>query len=157
MPNTERIMQRCDRLARESESASGLTRIFLSPQHRAASDLVLGWMREAGMRAARDAIGNTVGRYEGAHAGSSCLMLGSHLDTVRDAGRYDGMLGVVTAIECVGALAREGRRLPFSLEVIGFGDEEGVRFGTTMLGSRALAGRLDAGTLESRDAAGTSV
>ena len=81
MPNAERIMQRCDRLARESESASGLTRVFLSPQHRAASDLVLGWMRAAGMRAERDAIGNTVGRYEGARAGSSCLMLGSHLDT----------------------------------------------------------------------------
>jgi len=157
MPNAERIMQRCDRLARESESASGLTRVFLSPQHRAASELVLGWMREAGMRAERDAIGNTVGRYEGAHAGSSCLMLGSHLDTVRDAGRYDGMLGVVTAIECVGALAEKGERLPFAIEVVGFGDEEGVRFGTTMLGSRAIAGGLDPAVLGARDADGVSI
>src|SRR5437868_4543079 len=157
MPNAERIMQRCDRLARESESASGLTRVFLSPQHRAASDLVLGWMREAGMRAERDAIGNTVGRYEGAHAGSSCLMLGSHLDTVRDAGRYDGMLGVVTAIECVGALAQRGERLPFAIEVVGFGDEEGVRFGTTMLGSRAIAGGVDPAALAARDANDVSI
>jgi len=157
MLDADRIMQRCDELARQSELPGGLTRVFLSPQYRAATDLVLGWMREAGMRAALDAIGNTVGRYDGGAGGAPCLVLGSHLDTVRDAGRYDGMLGVITAIECVGALARAGRRLPFSLEVIGFGDEEGVRFGTTMLGSRALAGRLDAGTLESRDAAGTSV
>jgi allantoate deiminase len=157
MLDAERIMQRCDELARHSELPGGLTRVFLSPQYRAAADLVLAWMREAGMRASLDAIGNALGRYEGAASGAPCLVLGSHLDTVRDAGRYDGMLGVVTAIECVAALARAGRRLPFALEVIGFGDEEGVRFGTTMLGSRALAGRLDGGTLDSRDAAGIAV
>src|SRR5438874_771559 len=157
MPNAARIMQRCDELARESELAGGLTRVFLSPEHRAASDRVLGWMREAGMRAGRDAIGNTVGRYEGARAGLPCLMLGSHLDTVRDAGRYDGMLGVVTAIECVAALAKKGKRLPFAIEVLGFGDEEGVRFGTSMLGSRAVSGALDPATLEARDANGVSI
>jgi len=156
MLDAERIMQRCDELARHSELPGGLTRVFLSPQYRAATDRVLGWMREAGMRASLDAIGNAVGRY-GDDAGAPCLVLGSHLDTVRDAGRYDGMLGVITAIECVAALARTGRRLPFAVEVIGFGDEEGVRFGTTMLGSRAIAGRLDAGTLESPDAGGMSV
>ena len=75
-----------------------------------------------------DAIGNVVGRYEGETPGRPCLMLGSHLDTVRDAGRYDGMLGVVTAIECVGDLHARGRRLPFAVEVVGFADEEGVRF-----------------------------
>ena len=148
-----RIMQRCDALARHSELPGGLTRVFLSRENRAANELVLGWMREAGMQAQVDAIGNVVGRYEGERKQS--LMLGSHLDTVRDAGRYDGMLGVITAIECVAAL--KGRKLPFSIEVVGFGDEEGVRFGTTMLGSRAIAGALDLSVLDTRDAAGITV
>ena len=153
MLSAERIMQRCDELARHSELAGGLTRVFLSPESRAAGELVLGWMREAGMQAALDPIGNAVGRYEGEK--KHCLMLGSHLDTVRDAGRYDGMLGVITAIECISAL--KGRRLPFSIEVVGFGDEEGVRFGTTMLGSRAVAGVLDPAVLKSIDAQGVSI
>jgi allantoate deiminase len=157
MLDPSRIMQRCDALARHSELPGGLTRVFLSPEGRAASDLVLGWMREAGMQARLDAIGNVVGRYEGERPGLPCLMLGSHLDTVRDAGKYDGMLGVVTAIECVAALDGEKRKLPFAIEVVGFGDEEGVRFGTTLLGSRAIAGTLDPAVLETRDAAGVSI
>src|SRR5947207_15938120 len=152
MLSAERIMQRCDALARHSELDGGLTRVFLSPQNRAANELVLGWMREAGMQASVDVIGNVVGRYEGEKR--PCLMLGSHLDTVRDAGRYDGMLGVITAIECVGALNAKHRRLPFAIEVVGFGDEEGVRFGTTMLGSRAIAGGLDPASLEAGGADG---
>src|SRR6478672_5734411 len=148
MVSAARILQRCDELARHSELAGGLTRIFLSPEHRAAAALVLGWMREAGMSAGLDDIGNAVGRYEGERAGLPCVMLGSHLDTVRDAGRYDGMLGVITAIECVAAL--EGRRLPFAIEVVGFGDEEGVRFGSTLLGSRAVAGTFDTTLLDRR-------
>jgi len=155
MVSAARILQRCDELARHSELAGGLTRVFLSPEHRAAAALVLGWMREAGMSARLDDIGNAVGRYEGERAGLPCLMLGSHLDTVRDAGRYDGMLGVVTAIECVAAL--KGRKLPFAIEVIGFGDEEGVRFGTTMLGSQAIAGVVDPALLDNKDARGTSI
>jgi allantoate deiminase len=141
-----RILARCDALAAHSEQADGLTRVFLSREQRAVNELVLGWMREAGMSARLDAIGNCVGRYEAERPGQPCLMLGSHLDTVRDAGRYDGMLGVVTAIECVAAL--DGRRLPFAIEVVGFGDEEGVRFGSTLLGSRAVAGRFDFALLD---------
>src|SRR3954471_3429826 len=152
MLSAARIMQRCDQLARHSELAGGLTRVFLSRESRAAGERVLGWMRDAGMPAALDPIGNAVGRYEG--AGPQCLMLGSHLDTVRDAGRYDGMLGVVTAVECIAAL---GRRMPFAIEVVGFGDEEGVRFGTTMLGSRAIAGVLDPAVLDAKDAQGISI
>jgi allantoate deiminase len=155
--DASRIMQRCDALARHSELAGGLTRVFLSPEARAAGERVLGWMREAGMQAGLDAIGNAVGRYEGSRPGLPCLMLGSHLDTVRDAGKYDGMLGVVSAIECVHALHAQKKRLPFAIEVIGFGDEEGVRFGTTLLGSRALAGTLDPKTLDTRDAGGISI
>src|SRR5262245_28631913 len=139
MPSAGRIMQRCDALAAHSELAGGLTRVFLSPESRAAGEKVLGWMREAGMQARLDAIGNVVGRYEGEKKGAPCLMLGSHLDTVRNAGRYDGMLGVVSAIDCVHAFHEKKKRLPFAIEVVGFGDEEGVRFGTTLLGSRAIA------------------
>jgi allantoate deiminase len=114
-------------------------------------------MREAGMTANIDAMGNCVGRYEGAQPGLPCLMLGSHLDTVRDAGQYDGMLGVLSAIECVAALNATGTRLPFAIEVVGFGDEEGVRFGSTLLGSRAIAGTFDPAVLAKTDADGITM
>src|SRR5207247_2098955 len=123
MLSAGRIMQRCDALAKHSELAGGLTRVFLSPQNRAANALGLGWMREAGMSARLDAIGNVAGRYEGERPGLPCLMLGSHLDTVRNAGKYDGMLGVISAIECVASLNSRNKKLPFAIEVVGFGDE----------------------------------
>ena len=160
MPGTltaGRILARCEELARHSELAGGLTRVYLSPEQRAASELVLGWMSEAGMSAKLDAAGNCVGRYEGERPGLPCLMLGSHLDTVRDAGKYDGMLGVVTAIECVAGLAASGKRLPFAIEVIGFADEEGVRFNATLIGSRAVAGTLKPEVLEAKDRDGISL
>ncbi len=157
MLSAQRILQRCEALARHSELAGGLTRVFLSPENRAVNELALGWMREAGMGARLDAIGNVAGRYEGERPGLPCLMLGSHLDTVRNAGKYDGMLGVVTAIECIDSLHAKQKRLPFALEVVGFGDEEGVRFGTTLLGSRAVAGKFDFETLKLKDGKGTSL
>ena len=157
MLSAERILARCESLAQHSELPGGLTRVFLSPQARAATDKVLGWMREAGMQARLDAIGNAAGRYEGERPGLPCLMLGSHLDTVRDAGKYDGMLGVVSAIECVSILHSKNKRLPFAIEVIGFGDEEGVRFGTTLLGSRAVAGIFDPRALDAKDPQGNSM
>ena len=157
MLSAERILARCESLAQHSELPGGLTRVFLSPQARAATDKVLGWMREAGMQAKLDAIGNAAGRYEGERPGLPCLMLGSHLDTVRDAGKYDGMLGVVSAIECVDFLNRQKKTLPFAIEVIGFGDEEGVRFGTTLLGSRAVAGIFDPKALDAKDPQGNSM
>jgi allantoate deiminase len=155
--SAERIWDRCEQLARCSEDPAKLTRVFLSPEQRAASELVLGWMREAGMVARLDAIGNVVGRYEAGARGRPCLMLGSHLDTVRDAGKYDGMLGVVTAIECVASLHARGLRLPHAVEVVGFADEEGVRFGVTLLGSHAIAGTFDPKVLDARDRAGISM
>jgi allantoate deiminase len=155
--SAERIWDRCEQLARLSEAPGQLTRVFLSREQAAANELVLEWMRAAGMAARRDAIGNVVGRYEGDRPGLPCLMLGSHLDTVRDAGKYDGMLGVVTAIECVASLAARGRRLPFAVEVVGFADEEGVRFGVTLLGSRAIAGTFDPSALDAKDRAGVSM
>ena len=153
----QRIWDRCEVLGRLSELDGGLTRVFLSAEQRQASDLVLRWMREAGMAAHLDAIGNCVGRYEGERPGLASLMLGSHLDTVRDAGKYDGMLGVISAIECVDALHAAGMRMPFAIEVVGFGDEEGVRFGSTLLGSRAVAGTFDPALLDKTDANGMTM
>jgi len=156
-PSAARILERCEALARCSEQRDGLTRVYLSAEQRAANGLVLGWMEQAGMAARLDAAGNVLGRYEGQRPGLPCLMLGSHLDTVRDAGKYDGMLGVVAAIECVAALSARRTRLPFAVEVIGFADEEGVRFNATLLGSHAVAGTLDRASFDRADANGKTL
>jgi allantoate deiminase len=156
-PLGEEIVARINRLAAISETPDNITRIFLTPEHRTAADLIMDWMRQAGMSAKLDAIGNVYGRYEGERPGLPCLMLGSHYDTVRDAGRWDGPLGVITAISCVADLNRRGRRLPFAIEVMAFADEEGVRFASTLLGSRAVAGTFNERVLTSKDEAGTSM
>ncbi|GAC1336413.1 MAG: allantoate amidohydrolase [Bradyrhizobium sp.] len=153
----DEIVGRIEQLAAISEAPGHLTRIFLTPQHRAAAELILGWMQSAGMRAHLDATGNVCGRYEGETAGLPCLMLGSHYDTVRDAGKWDGPLGLLAAIACVADLHSRGRRLPFAVEVIGFADEEGVRFASTLLGSRAAAGTFDESVLSARDSAGIAM
>jgi allantoate deiminase len=157
LPLGEEIVGRINRLAAISETPDDLTRIFLTPEHRAAADLIMGWMVEAGMSAHLDAIGNVCGRYEGERPGLPCLMLGSHYDTVRDAGRWDGPLGLITAISCVADLHKRGRRFPFAIEVTGFADEEGVRFASTLLGSRAVAGTFNERVLASTDDAGISM
>ena len=153
----DEIVGRINRLGAISETPEHLARVFLSKEHRAAADLILAWMREAGMQAHLDAIGNVCGRYEGERPGLPCLMLGSHYDTVRDAGKWDGPLGLITAISCVGDLHNGGRRLPFAIEVTGFADEEGVRFASTLLGSRAVAGTFDESVLGVKDSAGISM
>jgi allantoate deiminase len=146
------VLERCDALAAFSEEDGRLTRRFATPALRAAGEAVAGWMREAGMAVRRDAIGNVVGRLEG--DGPGTLLMGSHLDSVRDAGPYDGPLGVLVAI----AAAEELRAtLPFALEVYAFADEEGVRFGTAYLGSGVVAGRFDQTLLERRDADGIAM
>jgi allantoate deiminase len=147
-----RIVARIDELAAISETPGALTRICFSPEHARAADVILGWMREAGLDARMDEIGNVIGRYEGVTPGLPALMIGSHYDSVRDAGKWDGPLGLILALECVAEIARQGLRLPFALEVIGFADEEGVRFSSTLLGSRAVAGTFDEGALEAKDA-----
>jgi allantoate deiminase len=153
----DEIVGRIHALAAISEVPDNLTRIFLTPEHRAAANLILAWMREAGMWAQLDAIGNVCGRYEGDRPGLPCLMLGSHYDTVRDAGKWDGPLGLITATACVADLHRRGRRLPFAIEVTGFADEEGVRFASTLLGSRAVAGTFVESVLGVRDSAGITM
>ncbi|MEQ9948231.1 allantoate amidohydrolase [Pectobacterium aroidearum] len=153
----EQIMSRCDALAEISETPGQLTRVYLSLEHLRANARVGEWMREAGMSVWQDSVGNICGRYEGLTPDAPALLLGSHLDTVRNAGRYDGMLGVLTAIEVVRAFHQQGTRLPVALEIIGFGDEEGTRFGITLLGSRGLTGTWPENWLECQDAEGTSV
>lgn len=138
MNEAQLILDRCDELAAISSRPDRLERVHLSKEHRAANDLVARWMTEAGLSTWQDAAGNQCGRREGREPGLPALLLGSHIDTVPDAGRYDGMLGVLLAI-AVAARLRD-HELPFALDVVAFSDEEGTRFGTALLGSRALAG-----------------
>ncbi len=152
-----RLLARADELALLTEDPPRVTRVFLSPQHRATGEKILGWMREAGMTASFDALGNVVGRYEGATPGAPALLTGSHMDSVRNAGRYDGIFGILCPIECVRRLNAAGKRLPFAIEVIAFADEEGVRFSATLLGSHALAGTFDAAWLDKKDATGVTM
>jgi len=153
----QRLYERLEAFARHSEDEGKLTRTFLSRAHRAAADELAGWMGAAGMRVEVDAVGNVVGRYEGTTPGAPCLMLGSHIDTVRDAGKYDGNMGVLAALACVEEFHQAGERFPFAIEVVAFGDEEGVRFPVTLSGSRAVAGSFDTTTLSLRDKDGTSL
>jgi allantoate deiminase len=146
------VMERCDALGGCSEEPARLTRPFASNAMRRAYGHVMSWMREAGMSIRQDNIGNLRGRYEGAAGSRSTLILGSHLDSVRDAGKYDGPLGVMVALGAVQRLHDNASRLPFAIEVAGFADEEGLRYGTTYLGSRALAGAFFAADLERADA-----
>ena len=149
------VIERCDVLAGCTEEPGRITRPFASDAMRRAHQYVQEWMRQAGMKARRDNIGNLRGRYEG--TGSATLLLGSHLDSVRDAGKYDGPLGVMVAIAAVQQLHDQNRRLPFAIEVLGFADEEGLRFGSTYLGSRAVAGIFDGRDLDLVDSAGVTM
>ncbi|MDP9564407.1 UNVERIFIED_ORG: allantoate deiminase [Kosakonia oryzae] len=152
-----RVMSRADELAAISETPDALTRVYLSTQHLQANQRVAEWMRQAGMLVWQDSVGNICGRYEAAQEGAPAVLLGSHLDTVRNAGRYDGMLGVLTAIEVVQSLHQQGLRLAQAIEIVGFCDEEGTRFGITLLGSRGLTGSWPAHWLTQTDAGGISV
>lgn len=147
-----KVLERCDILGRCSEETNRLTRPFASDAMRRAHELVSAWMREAGIEVRRDNVGNLRGRVGPATAPT--LLLGSHLDSVRNAGKYDGPLGVLIAIAAVQQLPRT---LPYAIEIIAFADEEGLRFGTTYLGSSALAGAFDRGQLERTDESGTTM
>jgi allantoate deiminase len=148
----ELIVARCRELARVSEEDGRLTRRYATPAMARVNALVAAWMREAGMTARLDVAGNLVGRRPGIGGpDAGTLLMGSHLDTVRDAGAFDGPLGVVMAIALVDRLRVEGVTLPFALDVLGFADEEGLRFGTAYLGSRAVAGTFDPALLDVRD------
>ena len=146
------IIERCHYLAECTDEPGRITRPFASDAMRRAHELVSEWMREAGMTVSRDNIGSLRGRYSGDRAAT--LLLGSHLDSVRDAGKYDGPLGVITAIAAVQRLHDAGARLPYNIEVLAFADEEGLRYGSTYLGSRAVAGQFEWTDLQKADSAG---
>ncbi len=156
-PSGQALMDRLEALAAFTDEPGRLTRLYLSPAHKQAAIAVRSWMEQAGMTAGIDAAGNVVGRYEAIGQGLPRLLLGSHIDTVRNAGKYDGNLGVLAAIACVQALHDAGVRLGYAIEVFAFGNEEGVRFPTILTGSRAVAGTLDPSTLETVDADGISL
>ncbi|RFA15453.1 allantoate amidohydrolase [Subtercola boreus] len=152
------LLARCDELAAHSTLPGGLIRrVYLTAEHRAVNALAGQWMIEAGMRTWQDAAGNQCGRLEGSTPGLPALLLGSHLDTVPSAGRYDGILGVLIAIAAVDRIHASGIRLPVALEVVAFGDEEGTRFGRALLGSRALAGTSDPAWLDLTDEQGITL
>ena len=145
-------------LAQVTDEPGQLTRTFLSPAMRRANALVATWMRAAGLATREDTVGNLIGRLEAPTAPRArTLLLGSHLDTVRDAGRFDGALGVLLPIVALAELRRRGVTLPFAVEVLGFSEEEGVRFASAYLGSKGYCGQLLAADLKLTDAAGLSV
>jgi len=151
------ILDRVAQLARHSDAPDRYTRTYLTPAHRAAARQIAQWMEEAGMRVRVDAIGSVIGRYEAAAPGAKTLLLGSHFDSVRNGGKYDGVLGILVPVACVAELHRRGERLPVAIEIAAFADEEGARFSTSFLASRALIGRFDPAVLERRDADGISL
>ena len=148
------VMERCAILGGYSEDVDYLTRRFATPPMQQVNELVAGWMRAAGMAVSSDCVGNVIGRYEALEPEAKTMVFGSHLDTVRDAGKYDGPLGVLTALACVELLHEQKRRLPFAIEILAFADEEGLRYHTTYLGSRAITGTFDVATLQFVDDAG---
>jgi N-carbamoyl-L-amino-acid hydrolase len=152
-----RILILANRLSRFSESAHGLTCTFMSPAHHATAAELCKWMTAAGTTAHIDVVGNVVGRYASARADAGTLIVGSHYDTVRNAGKYDGRLGILVGIVAVEELRRRDVALPFHLDVVGFSEEEGVRFSAPYLGSAAMAGRFDPDMLKRRDATGQSL
>ena len=151
------LIDRLDEAARCSAPGAGVTRLFCSQEHRDILPLISRWMEQAGLAPQLDASGNLVGRCPKALAGEKTFIMGSHQDTVIEGGKYDGMLGVALPILALEALKREGVTLPFGIEVVAFGDEEGVRFPTTLVGSKALAGNVTPAQLAAQDAQGVTL
>jgi allantoate deiminase len=151
----EEVIARCQTMAAFSEDEGSIRRTFLSPPMHDCHNELSRWMQALGMTVRVDAGGNVRGSYSGRQPDSPSLLIGSHLDTVPNAGAYDGVLGVVLAVSLLEAL--DGRKLPFAIEVIGFSEEEGVRFGVPFIGSRALVGRIDSHLLARQDRDGISV
>src|SRR5260370_11502397 len=153
----ERIVALAAHLGQWSETLDGLTCTYFSPAHRAVAAELRDLMRAAGMTTEIDGVGNVVGRYAAADPAAKSLIIASHYDTVLNAGSYDGRLGILTGFVVVEELHRTGQRLPFHVDVIGFSEEEGVRFSVHYIGSSAISGRFDMRVLQRRDAVGQSV
>ena len=151
------IVVRVARLGRHSDSPDHYTRTLFTPAHRAAAGQIAQWMAEAGMEVRTDPLGNVIGRYEGASSDAKTLLMGSHFDSVRNGGKFDGVLGILVPIAAVAELNASGERLRVAVEVAAFSDEEGARFQTSFFSSRGLVGRFDPAVLERRDAQGVSL
>jgi allantoate deiminase len=170
---TDLLVSMLDELGHLSDEPGRITRTFLSPAMREANRLVGDCMNAAGLQVREDSVGNLIGRYEVvggqlagaqsarasslAHKKTKTLLLGSHLDSVRDAGRFDGPLGVLLPIVALADLKVRGVKLPFNVEVLGFSEEEGVRFASAYLGSEGYTGRLKESALQLTDANGVTV
>jgi len=152
-----RVMDWCETLAAWSDADTGLTCAYLTPAHRRSAAQIAAWMGEAGMTARIDAVGNVVGRYASDNPQARTLMTGSHYDTVRNGGKYDGRLGILLPIAVAAHLHARGERLPFHLDVVGFAEEEGVRFRSTFLGSSAITGQFDPALLDALDDDGVTL
>jgi allantoate deiminase/N-carbamoyl-L-amino-acid hydrolase len=152
-----RLIALAERLAERSDTPDGLTCTYMTPAHRAVAAELEGLMRAAGMTAEIDGVGNVVGRYAAADPAAKTLIVASHYDTVLNAGSFDGRLGILAGLLAIQELDRSGRQLPYHVELIGFAEEEGVRFSVPYIGSSAVAGCFDMRVLQRRDAGGQSV
>jgi allantoate deiminase len=152
----ESIEARLRELAKFTDVPGQMTRLSLSPAHRQAAAQMLEWFKAAGMTAEIDPMGSVVGRYASASNDAKTLIIGSHIDTVPNGGIYDGNLGVVAGLALVEELSKQGKRLPFTIEIIAFSDEEGVRFPSALSSSRAIAGKLEPHILDEKDRNGIS-
>ncbi len=146
------IMQRCELLGGLSALPDAVCRTYLTPEHQQCNDQVAAWLEAAGLDAWQDSVGNQWGRLAAStRADAPSLIVGSHLDTIPNAGKYDGILGVLLGLAVAEKLKAQGQTLPFHLDIVGFGDEEGSRFGATLLGSRAVAGTWDPAWFDLQD------
>lgn len=152
-----RVMAMIEELAQHTDEPGRITRLYLSDAHRRAAEATLGLMQAAGLNAHIDALGSVIGRIEGANPDAPALLIGSHIDSVVDAGRYDGNLGVVLGIVVIEALKQQGIEPACPIEIVAFGDEENVRFPTNLSTSQALAGRFNPAWLDGRDQDGITL
>jgi allantoate deiminase len=152
----QKVMERCDLLASFSEEPGCITRRFASPPMHQVHSAITSWLRDIGIPVEIDAIGNLIGHYEGSHPHAKTLVIGSHLDTVRNAGKYDGLLGVMLALAALENLHTRGERLPFHIDLIGFADEEGLRYQSVYIGSKTVTGTFDPHDLALCDVDGIS-
>lgn len=155
--HSQRALLRCKTLSAISEMDEGILRQYLTKEHKQCNQIVGGWMSDAGMNTWQDSVGNQWGRLASTNPDAKRLIIGSHLDTVPNAGAYDGILGVMLAIEMADLAFKKQIDLPFHLDVVGFCDEEGTRFATTLIGSKALAGQFDPNWLALTDHNGVSM
>ena len=157
MPEAQNIQARIDELAAISEDTHIITRTFGTPAFLKGSQAIAGWMQKTGLQTHTDNMGNVRGRLPSPNAHAQTLVIASHMDSVVNAGRYDGPLGILLGLEIIESLVRADTFIPFHIELIAFSDEEGVRFHTTYLGSKVVAGSFDDALLQKKDASGITL